>query len=148
MTIGVYSITCTGTNKRYVGSSRRSIENRFSHHQALLKKRCHHNTEMQNDYNKFGVEKFKWVIVLECPKELTFVEEQYRIEYWKSRGKCYNVQPNARSAIGTRYTEEQKKRISISAKERCSPEWRATVSERVKAQHKAGKFGRKTWRTK
>lgn len=41
--------------------------------------------------------------------------------------------------------DEVKARISTIAKTRCTPEWRAAVSERVKAQHRAGKFGIATW---
>ena len=37
---------------------------------------------------------------------------------------------------------------SDEAKARCTPEWRAAVSERVKRQHAEGKFGRQTWREK
>ncbi len=35
-------------------------------------------------------------------------------------------------------------RMSAAAKARCTPEWRAAVSLRVKAQHAAGKFGSAT----
>lgn len=49
---------------------------------------------------------------------------------------------------GATRSEETKKRMSAAAKARCTPEWRAEVSERVVAQHKAGKFGRQTWKEK
>lgn len=148
MTVGVYAIICTVTNKRYIGSSRRSIENRFSNHLSTLKKGAHYNAELQADYNALGPANFECKILVECSAAVVLAEEQYRIDYWKARNKCYNVHPNARSALGTKYTEDQKRRQAVSAKNRCTPEWCAAVSERVKAQHKAGKFGRRTWRKK
>lgn len=42
-------------------------------------------------------------------------------------------------------SDEARKRQSEAAKERCTPEWRAAVSARVKEQHRQGNFGRTTW---
>lgn len=41
--------------------------------------------------------------------------------------------------IGAKRSEKTKRLLSISAKRRCTPEWRAAVSKRVKEQHRQGK---------
>lgn len=43
---------------------------------------------------------------------------------------------------GSTRTAAQKSVQSTRAKERCTPEWRAAVSARVKLQHQKGKFGK------
>ncbi len=49
---------------------------------------------------------------------------------------------------GHKRSEETKTNMKKSAVARCTKEWRAAVSKRVKEQHKAGKFGSNTWRSK
>ena len=44
-----------------------------------------------------------------------------------------------------KWNVETAKSMSQKSKDRCTPEWRAAVSERVKRQHAEGKFGRATW---
>ena len=145
MTIGVYEILCTVTKMRYIGSSRRSIENRFSHHKAMLKTDGYHNSKLQKDYDIYGEAAFEFRLVKECSKEETFNEEQRRMDYWFARNKCYNTHPNAASALGSRRTAEQKKVFSVKAKARCTATWRKDVSVRATKQHAAGNFGRSTW---
>lgn len=49
---------------------------------------------------------------------------------------------------GKRRSLRVRLKMSISAKKRCTIEWKKAVSKRVTQQHKDGKFGRQTWRAK
>jgi hypothetical protein len=48
-------------------------------------------------------------------------------------------------STGRKLNDAQRKNASVKAKRRCTPEWKAAVSERVKLQHAQGKFGQATW---
>lgn len=137
MTIGVYEIIAPD-GCRYIGSSVRSVENRLSYHWARLASGQHYSAGLQEAYDKHGREGLR-VKITTCREPR--VAEQKKLDYWRARGKAFNVQPRADSPAGTRRTKEQKQRSSESAKARCSPEWRAAVSERVKRQHAEGRFG-------
>lgn len=50
--------------------------------------------------------------------------------------------------VGAKRSDEAKVRMKAAAVKRCTPEWRLEVSERVKKQHRDGKFGRRTWKEK
>ena len=135
--IGVYEIIAPD-GMRYVGGSKRSVENRLSFHKARLRAGAHYNTGLQEAYDRYGWEAFS-VRVTESDDPVA--AEQRKIDYWLPRGKLFNRHPSASSAKGSKYTEAQKKHQSEKAKARCTPEWRAVVSERVKKQHEDGRFG-------
>jgi group I intron endonuclease len=140
-TKGVYEIVCARNKKRYIGGSRTSIENRIAFHKAQLRNRKHYNAVLQKDWEKFGEGSFIFRIILICDRSKVHEEEQKQLDYWRSRRLYYNRQPSAKSAKGTKYTKEQRQIQSEKAKARCTPEWRAAVSARVKKQHAEGKFG-------
>lgn len=137
MTIGVYEIIAPD-NTRYIGGSRRSVENRLSYHKAVLARGTHYNRAFQAAVDAYGWGAFR-VRVTEDPDPIA--AEQRKLNYWRARDKAYNIHPNASSAKGTSYTKEQRAVQADKAKARCTPEWRAAVSERVKRQHEEGRFG-------
>jgi group I intron endonuclease len=140
--VGVYVVRCVATGMRYVGSSGVSVWNRISYHKAALRKGYHHNPPMQHEYAEHGEESFVFEVT-PCSADERLKEEQKKIDYWSSRGKCYNRHPNADSARGVKHARSPER--STKAFDRCTPEWRAAVSLRVKEQHAAKKFGRSTW---
>lgn len=92
---GVYKITCLPSNKHYVGSTIRKIHQRFSEHLYELEKGIHKNPYMQNSWNKYGADNFKFDILEVTP----FVEE--RETFWIKELDCcnpekgFNINPNA-----------------------------------------------------
>lgn len=92
---GVYKITCVPSNKHYVGSTIRRIHQRFSEHLYELEKGIHKNPYMQNSWNKYGADSFKFDILEVTP----FVEE--RETFWMKELDCcnpekgFNINPNA-----------------------------------------------------
>ena len=72
--IGIYAIICNG--KYYIGQSI-DIKHRWRKHKEELKMGIHHNTHLQNAYNKYGEVKFE--VLLECEKGKLDEYEQYYI---------------------------------------------------------------------
>ena len=143
--IGVYQIRCKANGFRYIGGSKRSIENRISVHLFHLRNGTHPNSFLQIDWSKYTATAFAFEIIKLCTAVQVILEEQKLITKWLKKKKCYNIQPFADSPIGSQRTPEQRAATQKAAIKRCTPEWRAAVSARVKEQHKRGKFGRATW---
>lgn len=132
---GIYSIVNLVNNKMYIGQSIR-LTIRWRDHKHELKNKKHYNIHLQRAWNKYGEEKFKFVILEECSKDLLNQRECYWIGYCKSDNLKYgyniadggNVPPNhtgkkrrqetiekLRIASGSRkHTEETKKKMSKS----------------------------------
>lgn len=59
---GIYQYTCKNTNRKYIGSSI-NLEKRHVQHLSLLKNSKHIIKDFQNDFNKYGIESFKYEIL-------------------------------------------------------------------------------------
>ena len=142
-TIGVYQIRCKRNGWRYFGGAERSIENRHSVHFSKLNAGLH-TRRLQEDYDKYGPKAFVTEVLVECRKsDVRKIEQEYLDKYFGK--KCYNVHPKANSPLGCKFDPAGHERRSAKATARCTAEWRAAVSARVKAQHAAGNFGHATW---
>ena len=81
---GIYKILCTANNEFYIGSSK-DIFYRLRVHASLLRKNKYINTKrkhgckpyMQNAYNKYGVESFKYFVIEQCIEDMLLNREQY-----------------------------------------------------------------------
>lgn len=76
---GIYAIINILNNHKYVGSSIH-IKNRLYQHRALLRSNKHHSIHLQNAYNKYGEDKFIWVILEVCEpikSTLLYLEQKY-----------------------------------------------------------------------
>jgi group I intron endonuclease len=54
---GIYSITCKPLQKHYIGISK-SVKPRLNAHKNALKRNLHFCRELQNDFNKYGIDNF------------------------------------------------------------------------------------------
>ena len=61
MGCGIYKITNNINNKFYIGSSK-NITKRFKEHKWRLKNNKHPNNKLQNSWNKYGEENFKFEV--------------------------------------------------------------------------------------
>jgi group I intron endonuclease len=78
MTAGIYLITCTANNDRYVGSARNLLSRRREHWSNLRLKR-HHNTHMQNVWNKYGSGTFVFEALEEIADVAILIERE---QFW------------------------------------------------------------------
>lgn len=77
--VGIYKIECLPTKKIYIGMSKR-IHRRWSEHRNELRKNKHTNSYLQNSWNKYGENSFKFSIIEELPKEKSLLEN--REKFW------------------------------------------------------------------
>jgi len=129
----------------YVGSGV-NIENRWSVHKTLLKKGIHHSSKLQRAWDKYGSEEFLFEIIEVCSRSRLIKMEQKYLNMFADQ-KNYNCQPRAFSPLGYKHTEATKKKLRKACRWWVEdPEYQRRKSERVKAQHAAGKFGQITWK--
>lgn len=105
--IGIYKITCTKTNKVYIGQSL-NLELRKTSHFNNLKNNAHPNKDLQSDFNNYGDKVFNFEILTECNEELLNINEKYYIDKYSSLGELYNIyngintlKPSVKNEINT-----------------------------------------------
>jgi group I intron endonuclease len=88
--IGIYKITCVNNNKVYIGSSS-NIKTRWSRHKSNLKNN-RSNPNLQNSYNKYGLNSLKFELIEECNVENLIEREQFHASNYKNNGvTLFNV---------------------------------------------------------
>jgi len=78
-TSGIYVILNIVNGHKYVGQSK-DISNRWDQHRQLLRRNKHNNLYLQNAWNKYTEQSFKFVIAELCPDQDLNDREQYWIE--------------------------------------------------------------------
>lgn len=92
--VGIYAIKCTVNGKLYVGSSR-DIAMRWNSHLVDLIQGTHHNSDLQDDFHRFGYTAFTFSILRSVPSlaKLRLIEQEEidridrRLLYNKIRAK-------------------------------------------------------------
>ena len=86
----IYKIVNVLNNKFYVGSTV-DTRVRFQDHRRKLRKGTHHCVHLQASWNKYGEEKFEFVVVDTVPDDDLFsVENQWLREHF-GKPHCYNT---------------------------------------------------------
>lgn len=119
MTIPVlYAIVCLHSGKSYIGRTN-NPERRKREHFSSLAQGKHKNQHLQNAYNKHGLAKFDWRIIMQCDSDAQVrAEEQYLIDCLWRVGCLFNL---ARSSEGGGYpgrvvSDLTRERISAARK--------------------------------
>lgn len=118
---GIYKITCLDNGRFYVGSAV-NFRNRCSAHKSHLINGTHRNKPLQNAWDRYGQDSFIFEIMEEVPKERLLVAEQEyldKMQPFERRG--YNILKTAGSLYGHKHSNESRKKMSSSAKNRKSP---------------------------
>ena len=89
MNTGVYTIKNIINGKNLVGSSI-NIMRRAEDHFKLLKDNKHYNKDFQSDFNKYGKDSFKLIIIELCNKANLEERELYYINYLNCINAGYN----------------------------------------------------------
>jgi len=143
--IGIYIIINLVNDKVYVGSSQ-DVKQRIRLHRSQLKKNIHGNSHLQNSYNKYGKDSFKFEIIEETTIADLEIREQFFIYKLKSNNRdCgYNKRVVAGTNRGVKWSEESKKKLSKSKKGiTMHPNTRAAL---IKANTGSKKVITKEWR--
>src|SRR5574344_2694860 len=85
---GIYKITNKINKKVYIGQSR-NIKQRLNEHKNHLNRNIHHNSHLQNAWNKYGEINFKMEIIEECAIEIINEKEKEYINIYKSYNRKY-----------------------------------------------------------
>lgn len=106
----IYKIVNTANSNVYVGSSM-NIQRRYESHRHDLKKGIHRNSHLQRSYDKYNKEPFLFIIIEECEPLLLIQREQHYID---SLNPQYNICKIAASNLGLKWSDETKRKMSIS----------------------------------
>jgi len=94
---GIYCIINIKTSKRYIGSTSVTFDQRFNSHIRLLRQNKHHSIHLQNSWNKYGEESFKFYIIKFYTDDLTILNiEQF---YLNNLNNEYNVSLSSSSPM-------------------------------------------------
>ena len=131
---GIYRIVCTANGgKTYVGSAV-NLRQRFGTHRHTLRAGTHHNSHLQNAWNKYGEQAFVFEVVVLVPKEMLIDVEQRHMD---ACGDRFNIRPEAHSNIGVRHSQSMRDKCAAAARGRkATPETRARMSAAAKGRGK------------
>ena len=112
--IGIYQIKNITNDRIYIGQTV-SLKRRKIEHFRRLKNNNHHNSYLQNDFNKCGKKCFEFQIILEtnCAHLLNDFEQSYLNEYWDNKKNCYNILKEP-CVMGYKLTDDGKKQMCPS----------------------------------
>jgi len=115
---GIYKITHIGSGRMYLGSTVLFYK-RWGHHRMELRQGVHLNKRLQNFWNKYGEEAFKFDIVetIENPtKEILEQREQYWIDFYQSsnRNIGFNLRKIAQNNLGFKMSAETKQKMRLA----------------------------------
>lgn len=112
---GIYKITNLINKKSYIGSAK-SLFARFVTHKNLLKRNKHFNLHLQSSYNKYGINNFKFEILLYCSLEELENKEEFMIQLFRSNNRKfgYNKRLNCETNLGKKFSEETINKLRIS----------------------------------
>lgn len=142
---GIYCIECLKTNVRYIGQTYENFYRRWTFHKWNLKNNQHSNAYLQNAWNKYGDENFKFYPLKSfdlSQKEIVTKHEldkleQYYIEEYDTFENGFNLttggekcrmlplsdeakkkigEKNRVNMLGRKHTEETKRKMSESHK--------------------------------
>lgn len=95
---GIYTITNRATGKLYIGESLDIYRRWHDEHIPQLRKNCHYNKELQNDFNKYGEENFSFEILeqysgndpISTKARILILESYFIMQFGKAGISLYN----------------------------------------------------------
>jgi len=116
---GIYGIRNIINMNTYIGKTMMNFGDRWDSHKSLLYSNKHSNQHLQRAWNKYGSDKFEFVIIEICNDSsvINELEIKYILEYRKN-SKCYNISDGGDGGcnLGKHLSDETKKKIGIKNK--------------------------------
>lgn len=84
---GIYKIECLANGKIYIGQSV-DIRCRANEHRRALEKKAHNNDILQNSYNKYGKESFRFSLVEKIKNREDLTDRE---KYWADYYNCFDL---------------------------------------------------------
>lgn len=113
---GVYAIYNIITKYVYIGATYDSFFNRFRNHKTKLLQQKH-NKLIQLDYNEYGIDSFKFIIIFVSDKLEEIKEKEiHYISHYKNINKSYNIYFGGEN-VGNIVSEQTKQKMSIAHKD-------------------------------
>lgn len=131
----IYQIYCEGNGKTYIGQAA-NIYKRWSRHRRDLYNNKHANQYLQNAYNKYGAESFKYEMIntLETREETNDME-LYWINCFRAIDQSMNLSGNTTIYSKSPESIEKQRRSLLGRKNGPhSKEWSENISRAKKAQ--------------
>lgn len=127
MTAGIYKITHNTSGRFYIGSAR-NIRSRWAEHRRELSKGVHHNKYLQRVWNKHGHDSLLFEVVEEVVNLNELLERE---QFWMNTlNPQFNHCKSARNRLGSKHSEETRKKISESNKGKKMPkEWKELMKK-------------------
>lgn len=108
---GIYKITNMVNEKVYIGSSI-NFNKRHNEHFNMLKNKTHHSSKLQNAFNKYGLNNFKFEILELCDKDMLLEREQFWLNELNAYKEGYNCSIDVvRPMLGKTHSEETKQKM-------------------------------------
>ena len=104
---GIYKCTCLSNGRCYIGQTRFLFRRKNDHIRSLRNNR-HSNRHLQNAWNKYKEENFKWEVIEYCPIKSLDEREMYWIKYYDSFKNGFNLTTGG--GLGCEYSEESKRK--------------------------------------
>lgn len=123
---GVYEILNTVNSKRYIGSSV-NIYARLDRHKQDLKYKAHHSVALARAVAKYGIDKFKFSILVICSPDMCKFYEQLALD---NLNCDYNTSSSATSG---QHSEETLQKIRIGVRASWTDDRRKRQAEKAKA---------------
>lgn len=139
--IGIYSITNTVNDKKYIGQSV-NIERRLSNHKWALKHNKHNNDHLQKSFNKYGEDCFVFEIICECDQNQLDEREQFYIELYDCMNQCCGYNSESGGNLHKHHSEESILRMKEAHSGEKSHMWGKKHTEETKAIMREKALGR------
>ena len=104
----IYAITNKLNNKKYIGTTKYDIQQRYKEHVSRSKSSKYIHYPLYNAFRKYGLENFEISIIEECDENKMFEREIYYISLFDTyRGEGYNATIGGEGKQGVEVTDEK-----------------------------------------